>query len=286
MGKKNAQSQIEKELEEILKDEESSLFDIQDSSAEASPNEFDVITRSSPEWQDHILKQFVDGEIIEINGKKCPTAYALGRVTRLLIGNVIEQGIVNIQHLQVPIPKVVVTYEVVIELYDWPGKFYRIRDVASVWECNTDDIFLGYQEETAATRAEGRCFRKALGYNGVAFEELTKDKNVAESVRKIKSIEEAPTDGTFQGGEKITERQANYIAKVCEELNIDIHRYIEMLRLQHGSGFLAKLKIILEDGKQKISEITKQEASDHFIKPFNVYKQGETEIPKVVLKKD
>lgn len=244
-------------------------------------------SRSSPQWQEYLMGLFDHGEVIEINGKQCPTANALERLTRALIGNVLRQGVVDIKYVSTPAPKVVVIYEIELDLYDWPGKTTVVRDVASVWEANTDDLFLGYQEETACTRAKGRCFKTALGYNGVSFEELTREKNVAESVRKIKSLDDKPTDGSFNENENITERQSNFIFKVCKELNVDIRKYIKYVQMETNGESIKNASIILDkDGNEQLSGVTKKDASDYFIKPFNSYKQGEKQVPKVILQKD
>lgn len=242
--------------------------------------------RSSPEWQEYIMKHFVEGEVFEINGRKCPTANALERVTRLLIGNVVSQGVVELKHIEKPMNKVVATYQVTIDLYDWPGKIYTVSDVASVWECNTDDLFLGYQEETACTRAKGRCFKTALGFNGVSFEELTREKNVAESVQKFKSIDDKPTDGSFNEKEDITDRQSTFILKSTRELGINLDKYIKYVQMEHGDHLLKNVKVVVKDEREKLVGMSKQEASDYFIKPFNVYKQGDKPIPQVILNKD
>lgn len=271
---------------------EDSFFDIPEENTElvnaAFPDEIiqDEPSRSSVEWQEYLMGLFGPGEVIEINGKQCPTANALERLTRALVGNVIRQGVVDIKYSTVPAPKVVVIYEVELDLYDWPGKTTVVRDVASVWEANTDDLFLGYQEETACTRAKGRCFKTALGYNGVSFEELTREKNVAESVRKIKALDDKPTDGSFNEKESITERQSNFIMKVSKELNIDINKYISFIRSEKDNNALKNINISKKEGEQAITGISKSEASDYFIKVFNLYKQGEKQVPEVVLQKD
>lgn len=245
-----------------------------------------VIKITSPEWQSFLMSQFWDDELIEINGKQCPTAAALRRVVLSIVGDIVKSGPEKIIHTNTDPPRTVVHYTVEVapssqtkfaygffDRVDYNSENLIQSDVASVWELNTDDLFLGYPEETAATRAEGRCYRKLLRFNGVTAEELTRHTDVAGRVKQtLKTTAEKPTDGSFNEGEGISENQLGLITRLAKEMQIDLNKFID--------HFYKDRKFKFKD--DKLIGVNKGDASKLFIQVFNNFKKQQ-EIPEEIL---
>lgn len=217
----------------------------------------------SPEWHDFVMSKFADNELIEINDKKYPNCYGLRRVARLLMGEIIVSRPVEVINVQSPTPRTVVRYEVTIETDS--GQLVTIGDMAGVSALNTDDLFLGYPDETAATRAEGRCLRKLLMLNCVAAEELTRNRDVAKAVREV--MKTSPTDGSYREEDPISDAQIRLLTNKCRELNIDVLKYIN----------------IGEKNYDKLESVSKKTAIN-MIKLLNDYQNNSKSIPVEILK--
>lgn len=223
----------------------------------------------SPEWHDHVMSQFQDYELVEINGERYPNCYGLRRVVELLIGDIVESKPTNL----IISPdstgnnpgRVTCIYEVTIRDHD-TGALKKYGDVAEVFSLNCDDLFLAYPAATAVTRAEGRCLRKLLKVRCVAAEELTRNKNVGEAVRAV--IKSAPTDGSYQAQNEdpITGAQIRAIQSRCAAMSIDANKFINMGEKTYS----------------KIEDITKLTASN-MIKLLNKYQNNESPIPANIL---
>lgn len=232
----------------------------------------------SPEWQDYVMGQFRESELIEINGSKYPNCYGLRRVVRLLIGDIKFSGVKNVYHVNSNPPRTVIEYSVIVDKEEPYTDPVEVGDVASVSQLNTDDLFLGYPEETAATRAEGRCLRKLLMLNCVAAEELTRNKNVASEVRQ--TIKTAPTDGSYDAGGKITENQLRLLLNKCREMNIDSLKFVNLKQEYKDNG-----ETLTVGGSRvfaDVKEVSKKEAIT-MIKLINNYQNGVQSIPKEIL---
>jgi len=222
----------------------------------------DAPDTTSPEWHDYVMSKFADSELIEINDKKYPNCYGLRRVTRLLMGEIIASRPIEVANVQNPTPRTVVRYEVTVETTN--GQLVTIGDVAGVSAVNTDDLFLGYPDETAATRAEGRCLRKLLMLNCVAAEELTRNKDVAKAVQQV--TKSAPTDGTYKGEDPISDAQTKLLNNKCREMNIDVLKFINLGEKQYS----------------RLDEVSKKTAIN-MIKLLNDYQNNSKPIPHEIL---
>lgn len=232
----------------------------------------------SPEWQDYVMSQFRESELIEINGSKYPNCYGLRRVVRLLIGDIKFSGVKNVHHVNSNPPRTVIEYSVVVDKDGPYQEPIEVGDVASVSQLNTDDLFLGYPEETAATRAEGRCLRKLLMLNCVAAEELTRNKNVANEVRQ--TIKTAPTDGSYDSGGKITESQLRLLLNKCQQIGIDSLKFVNLKQEYKENGetsFVGGSRVF-----ESVNDVSKKEAIT-LIKLLNNYQNNSQSIPKEIL---
>jgi len=232
----------------------------------------------SPEWQDYVMDLFRESELIEINGSKYPNCYGLRRVVRLLIGDIKSSGVKNVYHVNSNPPRTVIEYSVVVDKGGSFTDLIEVGDVASVSQLNTDDLFLGYPEETAATRAEGRCLRKLLMLNCVAAEELTRNKNVASEVRQV--IKSTPTDGSYNSGGKITENQIRLLKNMCRNIGIDPLKFVNLKQ-----DYKTDKETVVVGGNpvvETLEDTSKQEAIT-LIKLLNNYQNNSQSIPKEIL---
>lgn len=232
----------------------------------------------SPEWQDYVMSQFHEKELMEINGSKYPNCYGLRRVVRLLMGDIKFSGVENVYHVGGNQERTVIKYGVTIVKHEGM-EIISVSDVASVSRLNTDDLFLGYPDETAATRAEGRCLRKVLMLNCVAAEELTRNKNVAAEVRQAISSE--PTDGSYYAGGKITENQFRLLENKCNQLRINSLKFVNLkqdYRDPEGhTSVIGGTKAF-----ETVQDVSKAEAIT-LIKLLNNYQNNTQQIPKEIL---
>jgi hypothetical protein len=221
----------------------------------------------SPEWHDYVMSQFLDSELIEINGERYPNCYGLRRVVEVLIGQIVESKPVNLivspDSTGANPGRVTCVYEVTVRDYD-SGQLKKYGDVAEVFSLNCDDLFLAYPAATAVTRAEGRCLRKLLKVRCVAAEELTRNKNVGEAVKAV--IKSSPTDGAYQEEDPISGAQIKLLTNKCKEMSIDVMKFINMGEKDYSR---------LEDVRKK--------TAINMIKLLNDYQNNSKPIPANIL---
>lgn len=253
-------------------DENENIFDVSGLTVNTVEEDSDRPDQLSPEWHDYVMSQFLDSELVEINGERYPNCYGLRRVVEMLIGNIIDSRPTNLilsPDANGGTPgRVTCVYEVVVRDFD-TGQQKRYGDVAEVFSLNCDDLFLAYPAATAVTRAEGRCLRKLLKLRCVAAEELTRNKNVGEAVRAV--VKTTPTDGSYQEEDPISGAQIKAVESRCSILNIDIMKFINSY----------------EDGKSynKLEDVRKKTAIT-MIGLLNDYQNNKKPIPHNILKGD
>lgn len=228
----------------------------------------DAPSMFSPEWSDYVMSKFAPDELVEIKGDKYPTCYGLRRVTEELVGEILESKPINLivspdSTFSNP-GRVTCHYEVVIKPYGQDRYVKTVGDVAEVFSLNCDDLFLAYPAATAVTRAEGRCLRKILKLKCVAAEEITRNKDVGKAVQEAITVSPA-TDGTYNAEAEITPNQIGYLESKCEQLGIDLMKFI-------NSG---------ENKYSTIQEVTKKIASK-MITAINDYQNGKKKIPESI----
>lgn len=183
----------------------------------------------SPEWHDYAMSQFLDSELVEINGEKYPNAYGLRRVTEKLLGTIVSskpvQTFMSSDSTTNNPGRVTVVYEIALRVHE-TGEIKVVGDMAEVFSLNCDDMFLAYPAATACTRAEGRCLRKALKLRCVAAEEVTRNKDVTKAVQAV--VQSKPTDGSFNESDSISAAQIGLIDVKCKQLNIDLMKFINL----------------------------------------------------------
>ena len=168
-------------------------------------------------WHDYVMGHFTEDELID--GK--PIVSGLRRVSQLLIGKITS----SLPSIIIPpknddsIGRATVSWVVTFD----NGQAFG--DVASSWEGNTDTIFSTYVVETAATRAEARALRKALGLKVISADEMSEVK-AAEVVKKFAKTT-TNTEGEYDEQGRMTDPQANFISTKARKLNINVAEFFQ-----------------------------------------------------------
>lgn len=194
---------------------------------------------SSPEWNKYVLSLLTDEEFDErVVGIKLPKTDGLVRIAKLLFGKV--EGDADI--LFATPTFVVAKYTV----YSDDGHFSAVADATPE---NSDAPYDKFLTGVASTRAKGRAYRDLLGLNNI---------NVAEE-----RSEKAEADV------KVTSSQRSGMNKLCNQLNIDINKFINM------DG----------DNYKTIDEISKNDAQ-RMMARLNDYVQKKEEIRIDILRRN
>jgi hypothetical protein len=175
-------------------------------------------SRTSPEWNDWVMSLFEDSEMFA----ERPTCAGLRRVAELVLGPVIES-----RPTQVFPPSThdeIGRATVVWEVRFCTGQVFA--DVADCWEGNTDDAFCVFNTATAATRAESRALRKALGIKTASSEEMT-SKNTASIVKELSGKKNSSTEGEYDNSGRMTDPQANFIDIKAKQLDINVTKFFK-----------------------------------------------------------
>lgn len=170
-----------------------------------------------PEWPDYVASLFVAGEC---DDEGCPRVHGLRRVIEKAMGPIMA---VRTQMVQLPSAEddfsraaavVSVDIEVKTEL---GGGLRTFSDAADMSPDNQpDENFLRFAVTIAATRAEARCYRKALKLRKVAAEE----KGGAFAPRQARSAKSAA------GFEPATDHQRKHLDKFFRDLDINGFKFI------------------------------------------------------------
>ncbi len=195
---------------------------------------------TSPEWHEFVISKFTEDEL-DADGN--PFVHGLRRVTELLIGPILQskahvvQAPTFVPDMAPMLQPATVEYTIRILCVRTPEDIepYELEytDVGDVFGQNTDPTYARFPSSMAATRAEGRAYRKALRLKRiVASEELT----------------EVPLDEASLKGQ-ISPTQINFIDILCRRLKIDAMKYINL-----GSKKYANIQEVSYTSAQKMTE--------------------------------
>jgi hypothetical protein len=170
-------------------------------------------------WNDFALSHFLPQEL-DPEGR--PRVSGLRRVVRLLLGPIldseafVEQAPSFHSGAEPGLQPAVVRYRVRLlntRVLDGMGAAYEMvySDVADVFAGNCEPEFARFPTAMAATRAEARVLRKALGLQGPAAEEMT---------RVPLPVAESSSDAL------ITDTQVHFINLLCKRCDINAIGYI------------------------------------------------------------
>jgi hypothetical protein len=118
----------------------------------------------------------------------------------------------------------------------------RFSDVADAHTYNVQGMFSAYPTAMAATRAEARALRKALGINLVAKEELGADaEGIAQQKNEITSAQERVIKNLMKT-RKIKD-ESEVIGKVCSRENIFSVKDLTFQEAQSAIQMMNKVKV-------------------------------------------
>lgn len=171
-------------------------------------------TMEDPAWHDYVMAQF---EPDELDDQGRPYIHGLRRVARKLLGPILVS---RAKVIQAPcynnnvdefsrLEPTTVEYTVI---FLWQNSHeVEFTDVSDVYWGNTDQQVVRFPSATAATRSEGRCYRKALGLGrGVVTHDECTDVPAALAAAngKIQAVQIATIDN------------------LCKRCNINVLTYI------------------------------------------------------------
>lgn len=184
----------------------------------------DKITSLKPgtkEWEDFIMSQFTEDELIEhpnMKGEQLPCLAGLSRVGQLMF-NVTNTGVRSYSTTIIDNhPATTVVYQIMVEEVENGVPTYReYSAIADAWHGSMSGVFNAYPAAIAESRAEARTWKKLLGLrNKPAYEEIS---NSLEGTSIFDDIEDEE-DGM------ITKTQESLIESKCEQFGIDVYKYI------------------------------------------------------------
>lgn len=199
------------------------------------------IMYGGPGWCDYVMSLFKESELDKEGHPKLP---GLRRVTEMLLGEILDSGPIreNVLVQDTGIPHVSIVYEIVIAfrldlvdrnthevsylpIDDMQIPKRRFRAIASAGLNNTDDDFAIFPEAMAESRAESRCYRKALLIESVTADELTSKSgtNVVQELKQRRKEKEAVTE--YDDSNVIGHHQKNFIEKKCIQLGVDVGKF-------------------------------------------------------------
>jgi hypothetical protein len=189
-------------------------------------------TPGSDRWQDYVIGKLNKDEVDVKDGKSHPKAAGLRRVSQLLLGPIVKSGPVQVFPPSGPKNNTTVVYEVVFEILRgdtgaWVPQSNLLekeyRTFSEIADANTDNTPHPYNQHlsaTAATRAEGRALRKALGLNCATAEEM----NTMSAQDKGNGIIQLPVTDE---NKPIQPVQKAAIANIAKKLKIDVTKALE-----------------------------------------------------------
>lgn len=199
--------------------------------------------RTSPEWNDYVMSLFEDSELFD----KRPTCAGLRRIAELVVGPLMSSKPIQVfpPTTSDEIGRATVVWEVRFST----GQVFA--DVADCWEGNTDDAFCVFNTATAATRAESRALRKALGIKTASSEEMT-SKNTASIVKELSGKKNSSTEGEYDNSGRMTDPQANFIDVKAKQLDINVAKFFKEVFNINVSRKVDKRQA--SDGIEKLNE--------------------------------
>jgi hypothetical protein len=213
----------------------------------------------SPEWHEYLMRQFYEEEL---NSEGHPTCDGLRRLVQKLIGKITFAGIADFASPEDGnrgTATVVFQVDLFVTMDDHPQTRTQVSysDIADCNQFNTDQPYSKYQSATAATRAEGRIYRKILGIRKTTAEEISQ---VAESEEE------------WVQDDLITEGQISVIDMMCqpdrcdlsvmEYVNCGKNQYANIYVIPHSiaSRMIQGLNDIQQDNKPRPDGIGRYEA--------------------------
>lgn len=176
-------------------------------------------------WAEYVMGQFESDEMLN----DAPTCDGCRRVVEKLIGPIVRCGVAS--HVAPSIDNhgtATVVFQVEVAVVNENHPAYGVvdtlfyEDIAGVNNDNTDEPYSKYKSATAATRAEGRIYRKLLRLNKIT---------TAEEV-SVRADEEGEID--WVPDNYIEDGQISIINMMCHRLDIDVLKFLNSGREQYA----------------------------------------------------
>jgi hypothetical protein len=203
------------------------------------------VTPNDLDWTDHVLSLLSDDEKIAGN----PTTDGLRRIFEVALNCVVVSA--ESQVVQSPSvdnerrATVVHTLTYCTDDCDEVSGMRTVSGAADVYWGNCDKIYRNHPVAVAETRAEGRALRRALKLRKVvAAEELAKD------------IDTSHLEENNIG--KINSTQINFFEVFGKRLNINIHKLLEKLAVDHKNIY----NISYDDAVKTITTLSSYQQSN------------------------
>lgn len=198
----------------------------------SSVEDTNIVEYNSPEWHSYVMSLFQKDEMVD----GTPTCDGLRRVVGVALGDIIsskskviqsptlmdrlkEKSKTKLYYVMTP---AVVEHTVVIETKT--GSIIEITDIGSSYIGNTDIEYVVHAPETAATKAESRCYRKAL------------------KLKKVISQEENSQPIEFIEDEMITKSDISIIKILADKKGLDIDEILQKLNLDYTVDTFVAMK--------------------------------------------
>lgn len=220
----------------------------------------EVVDYGSEKWNDFIMSQFQPYELLDGKYPKCSALRRVG----LFLGPTVFSGPVReyVNTNGKEAPRATVVYQLTI---NWrlniPVQFIDFKDFqeertfAAIADCdynNTEDEYAVHSAAMAETRAEARCWRKALLISMQSAEEMQSPDNAAEVVKSYKKTTDNEI-GEERDKENITSMQFRVINEISERLSVDLDK---RLKYEINGQFFKEIKDLkIKDATTLISEL-------------------------------
>lgn len=234
----------EPDLKKLKKAELQEILDSRKSHEETDDEHIEVVPQiTDHDWTDHVMSLFHEKELKD----GMPTCDALRRVFRIAIGEITQVAMDVVKAPTLQDPTATVSCKIFYETHDGNDRF--TSDVFDVNSDNTPFPYCKASVASAATKAEARAMRKAMGLVRVySSEEIQEGFEATESLSEVVSDSNKP----------ISDSAKIAITTMSQRLGIDPLKLIKNMEIE----------------KESIDLITYVE-SHKVISQLNMYSRGE-----------
>ncbi len=202
---------------------------------EQSGEEVKVPKMGSPGWQEYVLDHLTPDEWSEKNGKKFPRAAGLRRITSIICGPIVSSGPIQAWPPVGNFKCATILYGVSIQwtlgmkVPEWLSEqdinnmSIPVRTFSEIADCTLENTPAPYNlhlSATAASKAEGRVFKKILQLNIATAEEMSE---LAEPEKfTITTVDTATFDTDM-----ISPNQMSMISTLATRLELDVEKALK-----------------------------------------------------------
>lgn len=202
----------------------------------------------SSEWQDYVMAQFREDELVD----GCPKCNGMRRIAQLVLGEIISSKPTQVFVVGHDPRTVTVTYEIVFDwklntIVDYGNMQYQqsdFRTFGGLADCTEEKTVYGrHPAATAESKAEARALRKALALNVVTAEE-----------KLTGSDEEMPR---AKDSAQITKALAGVLKAKMSALKLDADKTLKDFSQSVGTDCNSVDTMSMEDGRKMLAFLNK-----------------------------